>query len=257
MKHQIYFDYGYDSTDQKKIELIKYNHFDGVFLFWREELDEVVKQIREASLSIETLHLPFDNCNDLWCETMASSYWEVINRAVDDAYRLKIPTVIFHISSTANPPAINETGLKRFSELLLKCEKYQINLALENLRRLDYLDYIFSSLKSPYLKFCFDSGHANAFTCNIETFPWEGYSDKLICLHLHDNNGLRDQHLLPFSGTINWEHLIKKLSFYHYNGPLTAEVVHRPYQDLTEDKYVALVKATLEQIESMWPKDEN
>ncbi|MDD3107005.1 MAG: sugar phosphate isomerase/epimerase [Bacilli bacterium] len=257
MKHHIYFDYGYESSDQTKINLIKNNHFDGVFLFWREQLDEVVGQIRLASLTIETMHLPFENCNDLWLDAMTSNYWDLIIRGVKDAHRLGIPTVIFHVSSTANPPKMNEIGLQRFAQLLKMCEEYHINLALENLRRLDYIDFLFEKYPSTYLKFCFDSGHANAFTNNIAAFPWHKYQDKLYCLHLHDNNGLRDQHLPPFDGNINWKMLMHDLKKCSYQGPLTAEVVHRSYQNMTEEEYVTLVKRSLVKLESLWSQDEN
>ncbi|MGD9604689.1 MAG: sugar phosphate isomerase/epimerase family protein [Bacilli bacterium] len=257
MKHYLYFDYGYHSTDQRKIELIKSKKFDGVFLFWREELDDIVKAIRQASLTIETIHLPFENCNDLWLEAPTSNYWDLINRGIEDAHWLNIPTVVFHISSTANPPAINELGLERFAKLLNKCEQYQINLALENLRRLDYLDFLFEKFSSPFLKFCFDSGHANAFTKNIENFSWEKYQKRLICLHLHDNNGLRDQHLPPFLGNINWQLLVDNLSKAQYQGPLTAEIVERSYLNMDEETFVTCIKDALIRLESMWPNNEN
>ena len=33
--------------------------------------------------------------------------------------------------------------------------------------------------------------------------------DKLIALHLHDNDGISDQHLLPFDGTVNWKNIME------------------------------------------------
>ena len=35
--------------------------------------------------------------------------------------------------------------------------------------------------------------------------PW------IVTCHLHDNNGLGDQHQLPGRGTIDWEHLMPEL----------------------------------------------
>ncbi|HOH18725.1 MAG TPA: TIM barrel protein, partial [Bacilli bacterium] len=195
--------------------------------------------------------------NDLWLTKMTSSYWDLVHRGVEDAHRLDIPTVIFHVSSTSTPPEISDIGLKRFSELLKKCEVYRINLALENLRRLDYLDALFAKFSSPYLKFCFDSGHANAFTKNIEQFPWEKYQSYLHCLHLHDNNGLRDQHLPPFLGTINWTLLISNLKRCQYQGPLTVESVKHPSLDLTEEAFLEQIKKAHVQMENLWLGNEN
>jgi sugar phosphate isomerase/epimerase len=73
-------------------------------------------------------------------------------------------------------------------------------IALENLRKPEYLDFLFDNIKSDKLKFCYDSGHNNCFTPEIDCLG--KYGDKLIALHLHDNDGTCDQHLLPFNGTM-------------------------------------------------------
>lgn len=256
MKKIIYYDYGFASDDQEKIRLIKKYGFDGVFLFWRENLDETVSALREAGLWIETIHLPFEHCNDLWLEGESTSeYLSKIKTAIEDAHRFAVPTVIFHVSSSVNPPAFNETGLNRFKAILSICERYSLNLALENLRSLNYMDYLYENCAPEHLKFCFDSGHANAFTHNIEDFPWESYQDRMICLHLHDNNGLRDQHLVPMTGTINWVNLIKNLKASGYAGPLTSEAIVKKDSPISEEDFVKSVRQALDEIESRWQNE--
>ncbi len=257
MKKIIYYDYGFASDDQEKIRLIKKYGFDGVFLFWRENLDETVSALREAGLWIETIHLPFEHCNDLWLEGESSSeYLFKIKTALEDAIRFKAPAVIFHVSSSVNPPAFNASGLNRFKEILSLCEQHSLNLALENLRSLNYLDFLYENCPSDHLKFCFDSGHANAFTHNIEDFPWEPYQNRMTCLHLHDNNGLRDQHLVPMTGTINWANLVKNLKASGYQGPLASEAVAKKDSPISEEDFVKSVRQALDEIESLW-RNEN
>ena len=36
--------------------------------------------------------------------------------------------------------------------------------------------------------------------------------DKLVTLHVHDNDGVNDLHRFPFDGVINWESFAKALS---------------------------------------------
>lgn len=247
MKHYLCLDYGYNSSYLDKIKLIQKNNFDGVFLLWNENFEETVKLSKDANLDIETIHLPARECNNIWLEN-DEGYTDIIIQGVRDAAKHGIKTVIFHVSSKDNPPAYNQIGIDRLKSILKVCEEGKVNFALENLRRLDYLDYVYQNLNSQYLKFCYDSGHANAFTKNIENFPWEKYQDKLCCIHLHDNDGLGDKHQIPFSGNINWEKLMKKLKEINYEGPLTCEaVIKNP--EISEEEYVYNIKQALEKLE--------
>lgn len=221
-----------------KAKLIKEAGFDGVFLYYKNTIDEEVKAVRDEGLFIETIHLEVKNCNHLWLDTVeGEEYLRVTKAGILSASKYGVETVIFHISSKNNPPMYNELGLKRLREILDLCEEVNVNFAVENLRRLDYLDYVFDNLKSDKLKFCFDSGHANAFTNNIEDFEFEKYSDFLICIHLNDNDGTHDSHLNIFSGNIDFKKLGRNLRNINYSGPITSEAI---IKDENKDLLVGL-----------------
>jgi len=58
---------------------------------------------------------------------------------------------------------------------------------------------------------CIDVGHANASGMNpVEVARLA--RDRTIAYHLHDNDGSRDQHLLPYLGVIPWSEVIKELN---------------------------------------------
>ena len=46
---------------------------------------------------------------------------------------------------------------------------------------------------------------------------------RIITVHLHDNNGDRDAHILPGLGNINWPETIAALRRAGYAGPLICE----------------------------------
>ena len=103
----------------------------------------------------------------------------------------------------------SEIGEKRLKEVLKVCEKVNIPLAIENIDCKQVFVDTFEHIDSPYLKFCFDCGHQNIFD---KDFDYLGkYGDKLVALHLHDNDGKSDLHTLNQFGTINWELLAKRL----------------------------------------------
>ncbi|MCK5129119.1 MAG: sugar phosphate isomerase/epimerase, partial [Clostridiales bacterium] len=51
------------------------------------------------------------------------------------------------------------------------------------------------------------------------------YGDKLVALHLHDNDGSADQHNMPGEGTISWHHITANLRRLQYKGSICLEVV--------------------------------
>ncbi|NLG36039.1 MAG: sugar phosphate isomerase/epimerase [Lentisphaerae bacterium] len=92
----------------------------------------------------------------------------------------------------------------------------------------------FVRFQSPCFGCCYDSGHANLMAAQPGKEPhqlnswtqnlWRGEpqlnpSDALTTLlphivtcHLHDNNGLEDQHLPPGQGTVDWQRTLDMLS---------------------------------------------
>ena len=57
------------------------------------------------------------------------------------------------------------------------------------------------------LKLCLDIGHAHIEEGVGPSF--ETMRDHLVSSHIHDNHGDKDEHLLPFDGTIEWDHALR------------------------------------------------
>lgn len=72
------------------------------------------------------------------------------------------------------------------------------------------------------LGFCFDSGHENFNHPQADCLS--RYGDKLFAVHLDDNWGDDDTHLLPYDGTIDWTVLKEKLKNCRSIPYLTLEV---------------------------------
>lgn len=69
---------------------------------------------------------------------------------------------------------------------------------------------------------CLDYGHANLLGDVAEAI--ETISGHLVTTHVHDNGGRRDDHLVPFSGRINWDVAIMSTQKVGYDGVLMLEV---------------------------------
>ncbi|MDI6691321.1 MAG: sugar phosphate isomerase/epimerase family protein [Candidatus Bathyarchaeota archaeon] len=121
-------------------------------------------------------------------------------------------------------------NLKITRLLLKKARDYGVKIAIENVP--EPYPFLMKSVKD-FAKFyeevneeiglVFDVGHAH-LNGQIESFLTT-FRDKIVHVHLHDNDGKADQHLGIGYGTINWENvtnLFKKIS---YNKILIVESV--------------------------------
>lgn len=204
------------------------------FFTGRYQSDDVCalkKRADEVGLEFETIHAPFSGINNMWLPGM--SYLPVYDKmveSIESAAEFGIPTVVTHLSSGWNAPEVNDLGLSRFDELVILAERLGVTLAFENLRKIGNVAYIvdrYESMKN--VGFCYDWGHEHCYT---KTVDWmDIYCRRVACTHIHDNHGRGeektgdpDQHLLPFDGTVDYAHIMKKIHQYEYAGPLTLEV---------------------------------
>ncbi len=102
-------------------------------------------------------------------------------------------------------------------------------LYLENVREYDPrpLSDLLSELSERQVKFCFDLGHWSSYGggSQYQNLPaWiQTLSPFLAQLHLHDNDGVADQHLGLGQGTIPWLELFAGLEFLDLVPGLTLE----------------------------------
>jgi len=226
----IYTWFGFSYSFSDIIKLIKEAGFQYVMTWWGDEFENFTGPkeqhpgiIRKTGLKLENVHFPFEGVNDIWEDTTAGQ--ETFDRYcsyIDDCKTYEIPTAVVHTTSGDYPPPYSQLGLDRFKRLIEKAEKNNVNIALENVRKPEYMDNIFKNIKSDRLKFCYDSGHENCFTPGLDFLA--KYGDKLAALHLHDNDGASDQHLLPFMGNVKWERIMAHLKRLEYKGPLAFEI---------------------------------
>ncbi len=94
-------------------------------------------------------------------------------------------------------------------------------------------------VNSKNFDWCYDTGHANAhdISCRellkCETVP--------ISLHIQDNNGqLRDDHLMPGDGNIDWKEFLDVLHEIGYKGEFVLEAHHQSLEAKDEDREAIL-----------------
>ena len=218
-------------TPVETIHAIKNAGFDGVFLQWFNKSWDFSQQqqldlCRELGLEIPFVHLGYKGINDIWSEESQGD--EIISGYINDLDVCKangVDMVVMHLTSKTDAPAPCQTGLKRLQKLINYAEKLNIKIAFENTKIKGYLEYVFENIKSDYIGLCLDVGHCHAHF--DDEFNWQFFKDKIYAVHLHDNDKSKDQHLLPFDGTIDWKYYETKLKEANYSGFITLESCYR------------------------------
>ncbi len=223
----------------KEMDAIKKAGFKKVFLQWYNRTwpisqEEQFLYAQEIGLDVTKMHLGYDKINDLWRED--GDY--LVERYINDlkiCQEKGISLVMIHITGKNTPP-YNEMGLERIKKIVKYAEEVKVKIALENVEDPGYLEYVLANIESDFLGICFDSGH---FHCYFQdNFNFKLFKDKIFAVHLHDNHGLKDEHLLPFDGNIDWLKIAQELKNCHYFGPIILEVIYqRDYLKMRIDEF--------------------
>jgi len=227
---------------EARIAAIKDAGFDAVCLDFEKELEPTetswqnqVHLAQKYALPIENVHLTGSGMSAVWDQgTDGDDVIERLSRELHDMAQLGIKVGVAHVTwGHARPAGAMEIGLKRYERAAEAAEKYGVKLALENSVYPEYVRYLLDHLKSPAVGFCYDSGHEYAFSKGENYL--ESYADRLIAMHLHDNDGVHDLHQVPMCGKINWQHVVSCLkSTSLFQRMLTLECVIADGQDMHE-----------------------
>jgi len=233
--------FGYELENEALYRAIKQIGFEGTSLGWDDrnytDYRSHPEMARKAGLFVENIHVPFSTANDLWLDNLdGNELAEYLLQCVTDCADFAIPTMVMHLSSGDYPPSFNTLGLDRLKRIVERAEQKNVNIALENLRKIEYLAYALENINSARLGFCYDSGHHHCRSPHDDLLP--KYGSRLMALHLHDNDGSDDQHLLPFDGTIDWSIVMKQIAATRYKGAISLEVSNSGYEDLSAENFL-------------------
>ena len=226
----LYQYFGYDIPLNDRFKMIKAAGFDAVgvwcddWLGWTEHR-AFPKLARDMGLQVLDGHAPFirdyNIVDSIWKDNQdGETTLEIYLRTIEECGEDGVKNLIVHVEYKDTPPP-NALGIERFKRMTDLAERKNVCLALENTGKHSYLQYIFDRIDSPSVGFCYDAGHRHAFERELDLLSQ--YGGRLIALHLHDNDGTQDQHLVPFTAGIDWEEQMAAIAATGYRGPTTLE----------------------------------
>ncbi len=199
------------------------------YIYSESNINKIIMWLEKYNLKVLDLHAS-EGVNNNWIsedESLRIAGVELVKNRIYMANKLSCDVIILHFERAPN----NESEKyiywnilrKSLNEIKPYARKHNIKIALENYRNDDYTEIIrlFSEYDSSFLGLCYDSGHGNI---GDGLKMLEKLKDRLISIHLHDNDGKTDQHKLPFSGTVEWDKLAEILDKSSYTKCISMEV---------------------------------
>jgi sugar phosphate isomerase/epimerase len=202
------------------------------FIYSRPEIEQIARWLAEYGLHILNLHASAGvekNWNSPREYERLAGIELVANRLQMTA-ELGADVAILHMQRQPLDPAEIATYWDRLHHSLDALEpearRLGVRLALENYDDDSYLEVqrLFSEYSPAFLGFCYDCGHGNMGR-GEGLDQLERVKDRLIAVHLHDNDGTGDQHRVPFKGTVDWPRLAQIIARSSYHGMVNLEVI--------------------------------
>lgn len=217
-------------TPIQTIDAIQKAGFQNVFIQWYNKDWKISQQeqldyARKLGLNVIFAHLGYQNINEIWKESeIGESLVENYKKDLKACQENGIDLVVMHLQST-NAPKYNEIGLNRFREIIEYANNLGIKIAFENTKMKGYLEYIFQNIHTENIGICYDSGHCHVYY--DDEFDYEFFKNRMLAVHLHDNDKSDDLHLMPFDGTIDWDRVVAGLKTANYQASITLELCYR------------------------------
>lgn len=210
---------------------------------WREWAERVAALSEALKLPLTQSHPPFYNA--LIPENEKAAVWEpMIKRAIEVSGMTGVRWAVMHPGTYPDDTADFKESKRRnyeyFMPYLELAERVGCGIAIENMaddvrapghRRpncsycatyVELCDLV-DSLRAPNAGICWDFGHANLMGID-QRQALRVMGKRLKATHVADNSGIRDDHILPLMGTIDWRSILPVLAEIGYTGDLTFEI---------------------------------
>ena len=226
--------HGYDCIDYQGFVDIESDFFNLPTEEFEKELIRQKELIHKHGLSVSQAHSPWrwpkDNDPEERIRWLAA-----MKKAISGAHTLECPRFFVHplmpYMDTAEGKdevwAMNEVFI---AELADYASRYGITVCVENLpfplyplTTVEQVCELVDKLNRENLKVCLDTGHAAIFFGKNVGDAVRYIGNRLEAIHVHDNMGKEDEHLIPGDGIIDWDGFCTALKEIGFGGVISLE----------------------------------
>ena len=208
----------------------------GSYIYSVHEMHQIREWRDQAGLAVKGVHASAGEYqSDLKDYTSSNEHnrlagVELVKNRIDLAHILDAGDIVLHFYPQ---DSLFQKAMLSFNELEPYCKDRGIRICIENAFEIAPADsrYIFDTLfktyDSEFMGLCFDTGHA-LMACKENALEYaERYNDRIFMIHLHDNHGEHDEHLIPFEARFNWDAFAPILARSPYSLPAVIESIYK------------------------------
>ena len=228
--------HGYDCTDYQYLVDTENHVFAQDPAGFERLLQGVRRDAQNAGIEIYQAHGPWRwPPQDFTPEDRAERF-EKMSRAILGCEILGCPNFIIHPImpfgdwQDPEPERLWEMNLEFFSRLCDVAKAHGRVICFENMPMtalsLSTPEQILRFVKmidSPYMRVCLDTGHCSVFGQSPADAVRLFGKEYLRALHVHDNDGKADRHMIPGQGVIDWEDFARALAEIGCECPVSIE----------------------------------
>ena len=247
--------HGYDCIDYQGFVNIETDFFNLPLDKFEKVLLEQKALFTSHRLDVSQAHAPWrypkqDSTPEgraMWCEAM--------KKAIYGTHVLGCPRFVVHplmpyFDTADGADEVWELNLWFIGELADYAKQYGIKVCVENLpfplyplASVEAVCKLVDTLKRENLKVCLDTGHAAIFKGSDVGSAVRIIGSRLEAVHIHDNMGKEDEHLIPGDGIIDWDGFATALGDIGYDKVISLETSakHSLYpEDVWNERELAL-----------------
>lgn len=193
---------------------------------WRQQVDAIRNEAEKLGMVFSQSHPPYRGKLDkLDTEEDRQFFRSMLLRSIEISAMLGVKWAVLHPETAPGLGAFDleenvRENLRVFDQELELAHRLGVGLAFENMCDRDHarrfgctayeLEKLMDACHSPLVGLCWDVGHANRTTSDqIPAIMRLG--SRIKALHIDDNFGMQDLHLMPFLGNIPWEDVMHAL----------------------------------------------
>ena len=229
--------FGYDSIDFQHLVNPKGDLSQMTARALAKRLKEIRQMAEDSGIVIGQVHGPWRYPPQDATEADRKEWFEMMKRGLASCVQLGSENMVIH---PIMPFGVSETTAQQdeawkinqdfYGRLIQEAEKVHVVISLENMpfphlrlsRPPQILKFI-REMNSPWFKFCLDTGHCFCLGDNPDEAVRLAGRKWLRTLHVHDNFGDIDRHLIPFTGLIDWKAFRQSLQDIGFEGILSLE----------------------------------
>lgn len=232
---------GFDSFDYSFCYMLDQPEKDILADDYLERAYDLKAYMNEIGIECNQAHAPLDFRHTDEISLNDMKYRRNV-RAIEVASILGADNIIIHPLGSALRSELDflEYNTAYLRSYIPYCEKYKMHIAVENINTYDWnrrsigipgfttpeeiVSWV-ENLGSKWFNICVDVGHSALTGIEPEDMISAMNNSQLKALHIHDNNRLKDQHLLPYEGDFNWDNIAAALRKIDYKGDFTLEAI--------------------------------